>query len=270
MNKMLLILAATSLLLVSGCKTQRQSTATPAKATPSKIIIGEPTSESGKLNAVYTGVLPCADCDGIETTITLTPDMKFSRVMRYLGKQGNDATEIGGYNLDKSGKIVMLQVSAGTPGYYQLGENSLTQLDMQGKPIEGGLADKYILYKSGYAPEAAPVEGKKWRLIELNGRSIPPTADNGKMLYIYLKPQDKHLSAYAGCNNLMGSYTLFGKGKIRFGETASTRMNCPDMKTETELLGVLETADTYVINGSVLELSRAGMAAMARFELNVE
>jgi hypothetical protein len=35
----------------------------------------------------------------------------------------------------------------GRPSKYKVGENRLIQLDMQGKPITGALADKFVLKK---------------------------------------------------------------------------------------------------------------------------
>uniref|UniRef100_A0A3B0LW09 Copper homeostasis protein CutF n=2 Tax=Arsenophonus TaxID=637 RepID=A0A3B0LW09_9GAMM len=36
-----------------------------------------PQSQSQTMDKIYTGVLPCADCSGIETTVLFNPNGKF-------------------------------------------------------------------------------------------------------------------------------------------------------------------------------------------------
>lgn len=47
---------------------------------------------------------------------------------------------------------------------------------------------------------------------------------------------------------------------------ASTMMACPNMEEEREFLQVLESADNYNLVGDILELNKARMALLARFE----
>lgn len=99
-------------------------------------------------DGTYKGILPCADCEGIETTITLTDDQTYTMQTKYLGK--SDAKYFdskGKFNWDKAGQIITLEGIKDAPGKYFVGENTLTQLDMEGKRITGQLADKYILKK---------------------------------------------------------------------------------------------------------------------------
>jgi heat shock protein HslJ len=98
---------------------------------------------------IYKGITPCADCEGIETEITLKKDLTFVIQTKYLGK-GDDAKvfeEKGNFVWDKTGGIVLLQGIKGKPSQYKVGENKLIQLDMEGKAIIGQLADKYVLIK---------------------------------------------------------------------------------------------------------------------------
>ncbi len=92
--------------------------------------------------------MPCADCEGIETEVLLKKDLTFVLKTKYLGK--GDAKvfeEKGNFTWDNSGGIVLLQGLKGMPSQYKVGENKLIQLDMEGKPIKGALAEKYILLK---------------------------------------------------------------------------------------------------------------------------
>lgn len=96
----------------------------------------------------YKGITPCADCEGIDTEIILNKELTFTTKTRYLGK--GDKTvfeEKGTFTWDKTGTIIALKVKNGTPYLYKLGENTLTQLDMEGKIITGDLKPMFILKK---------------------------------------------------------------------------------------------------------------------------
>jgi heat shock protein HslJ len=71
---------------------------------------------------------------------------------------------------------------------------------------------------------------------------------------------DGNLSGSSGCNNYTARYEVSGKS-IQVGPTASTRKMCADpagvMEQETQFLQALETAATYRLDGSQLELRTA-------------
>ena len=94
----------------------------------------------------YKGVIPCADCEGIETIITLNKDLTYVVKTKYLGKgDGKVFEEKGSFVWDKSGGNIALNGGKGGPSQYKVGENQLIQLDMEGKIITGDLAEKYVL-----------------------------------------------------------------------------------------------------------------------------
>lgn len=99
-------------------------------------------------DGTYRGTLPCADCEGIETELTLNQDGTYSYKSNYLGK--NDALEeeyTGKFTWDKEGRTIQLDGLKGSPGKYQVGENQIWHLDQDGNRISGDLADLYILKK---------------------------------------------------------------------------------------------------------------------------
>lgn len=106
------------------------------------------TSQSAlDYEGTYIGTLPCADCSGIYTELTLQGN-NYTLKTEYQGKgksDGNTFTESGTYSWDKTGRIITL--SADTLSKYQVGENILFALDREGNRISGDLADKYILKK---------------------------------------------------------------------------------------------------------------------------
>ena len=100
----------------------------------------------------YSGILPCADCQGIETSLSLKSDYTYQIHQLY---QGRKSTGPGSNEISSSGKwmkhgedTIHLRDVKDAPSIYIRTDSSLIQLDMQGKRIEGKLADKYILKKN--------------------------------------------------------------------------------------------------------------------------
>ncbi len=97
---------------------------------------------------VYKGVTPCADCEGIDTEISLNKDLTFILKTKYLGKKDLTVFEkTGTFSWDVTGSVISLNDMKGSPNQYKVKENKLIQLDMGGKEIAGALAEKYILKK---------------------------------------------------------------------------------------------------------------------------
>jgi uncharacterized lipoprotein NlpE involved in copper resistance len=99
------------------------------------------------VEGIYKGVLPCADCEGIEAEIVLSKDETFIKRTKYLGKEDKVFEEKGAYTWNETGNIIKLSGIKNGPDKYFVGENYLTQLDMNANKITGNLASKYILTK---------------------------------------------------------------------------------------------------------------------------
>ena len=124
-------LALALLLASSACKT------TPPAAT------AMPTQ-------TYTSLLPCADCAGIATSLTLGDDGTFRLDELYLGKPGATHTSTGAYT--RADRQLSLKHATGSPGrvsaYRQVGQ-TLQQLSLDGAAVTGPLADRYVLRPFG-------------------------------------------------------------------------------------------------------------------------
>lgn len=96
----------------------------------------------------YKGVLPCADCEGMETIIELKNDSTYSRVIKYLGKKDDTFTATGKWTWVNGFVINLGSIKEG-PNRYFVAEGKLIQLDMSGNRITGNLADQYELKKQG-------------------------------------------------------------------------------------------------------------------------
>lgn len=97
---------------------------------------------------MYKGVVPCADCEGIETTVVLNADQTYLLRTAYLGKPDALASEkTGTFTWNAAGNTVVLSSLENAPNQYFVGENQLIQLDLAGNKITGDLAQKYVLMK---------------------------------------------------------------------------------------------------------------------------
>ena len=106
------------------------------------------------------------------------------------------------------------------------------------------------------------LEGTEWKLVELGGAPVAPQDRNQPGFHLVADGHKVQWSA--GCNRMIGSYTLEGSS-LKFGPIASTRMACPSMETETRFLAALNATTRYEVAGSNLTLY-GGDAPVARLE----
>lgn len=99
------------------------------------------------IEGTYKGITPCADCEGISTEVTLKADSSYTLKTKYLGKGDGKFSEQQGSFTWIDGSIIELKSVNNAPAKYFVGENTLTQLDMNGDKITGDLADYYVLKK---------------------------------------------------------------------------------------------------------------------------
>jgi heat shock protein HslJ len=239
--------------------------ATPKAATPDN------SMTSLDWAGVYSGVVPCADCEGIETTITLNSDRTYLRQTKYLGRDDKVFEQKGAFTWDQDGGKIQLQDAVGGPDRYLVGENALIQLDKDGNRITGEMADKYILRKAnaGGASSTTPEALTKpsfWRLTELMGKPVAAPAEGQKPPSLTFEKTGSRVHGFAGCNNFAGQVEFMPGDRIRFSGVAATMMACIDMTIESGFLKALNTADNYNLDGQKLVLNRARMAPLARFE----
>jgi copper homeostasis protein (lipoprotein) len=110
-----------------------------------------PAASRGKLVAAYRGVLPCADCPGIDTTVRLFADPSGAEDHgRYLirssyQERNTSNTEMGTWTLEKgtpsdaSASVYVLKPKSGngTTNFLVVGDNEIKQLDADRKPFTG-------------------------------------------------------------------------------------------------------------------------------------
>ena len=97
----------------------------------------------------YSGVIPCANCPGIETLITLNANETYYISWKYIERENFANQDVGTFRWDADSSTITLgNIDKDKyPVQYKVGENQLIQLDMSGNIITGNLAQNYILTK---------------------------------------------------------------------------------------------------------------------------
>lgn len=95
----------------------------------------------GSLPAQWSGVLPCADCQGIRQTLDLHPDGAFHWRSEYLGKPPLDIPDDGGrWLFGSDGRTLLLFGGREAPVRFVLRDDgALRLLDLEGRPIRSTL-----------------------------------------------------------------------------------------------------------------------------------
>ena len=130
-------------ILLGGCAAQ------PAALTAMRVPKPDTTHTSRRVRdwaGTYAGVLPCADCPSLRETITLNKNLTMEITTQYVGR-GDQIFRRGNQFSWVDGNTIRLEGMRGGPTLYRVGKNQLTQLGMDGKPITGPLAARFILKK---------------------------------------------------------------------------------------------------------------------------
>jgi heat shock protein HslJ len=246
---------------ISSCKT-RDNAKTDDKSAVSTV---DNSQSSLDWDGTYSGIVPCADCEGIKTQLSLFADNTFRLTTQYLNKSTVQDTITGTFIWSGDGSTVTLQGLDGKdfPVHYKVGENILTQLDLKGNVITGELAQNYVLVKTD-----KELINKYWKLVEIMGKPVVFENKSNKEPHITFKEEGNTVSGFFGCNGFSGTFQLKQGNRISFSGVISTLKMCigESMEVEKQFNQVLQTADSYYITDNVLTLNRARMAPLAKFE----
>lgn len=85
----------------------------------------------------------------------------------------------------------------------------------------------------------------EWNIVEVNGSKVS-SAESKTLPFIVFDTQKGRVSGNSGCNRMMGSFDVNAKpGSLELGAMAGTRMMCPDMTTESNILNALAQVKGY-------------------------
>lgn len=204
----------------------------------------------------YQGILPCADCEGIQTQLVLKKDLSYVIETRYKGKDEKVFQSKGAFKWDESGGKITLDNTE--KQMYQVGENQLFHLDKNGNRITGDLADNYIMKK-----DKIEITGKYWKLVRLNGKPVEVATREPFMRFI---AEDNRVNGNSSCNTFNGKYELLEGNRIKFPPFAMTKMACIGNSIETEFMQVLGKTTNYSLTSNELILQDEFETTLAKFE----
>ena len=234
--------------------------AAPCPAQGNHRVTGDTSQTSVDWPGVYQGLLPCADCEGVETTLILRADHSYTLIERMLGEKVFTEQASGSFTWKADGGTILLDQAGDSPALYKVGENQLWQLDSKGTVVTGPLAESFRLHKVAEMI-APPLEGTRWMLTEVDGGPVTVAKDDKRPYFVLVS--DGTLEGFAGCNGFSGKYVSQGDGKFDLSHMVSTMMACPQIAVEQKFIQALEQADRYESVGTSLFLYR-GDAMLAK------
>ena len=148
------------LFCILSCKDDKESSETNETTTKSeweiasdKIpeIIDEHNSKNSlDWDGVYSGVLPCDNCDGIDTRITLRKNETYQLVLRYAGipeKEGKDFISEGEFSWEDNGANILFKGDQVDFQKFKVGERFLMPLDNTGVELKAVPGNNFKLLK---------------------------------------------------------------------------------------------------------------------------
>lgn len=141
MKKNFLSVAAFAFLLLAvGCNGSSQK----------KQVAEAPQQEevqSVEVFGTYEGTLPAADCEGIETSLTINSDSTYTLQSEYIGVDDGKFLVSGVYNLIDGELLELITPSSGDKTYYKIVADGVMLSDSLGTENQGELAKHYVLKK---------------------------------------------------------------------------------------------------------------------------
>ena len=226
----------------------------------------KPQGDTGKnaldWSGVYSGVLPCASCPGIQTVIQLNGDSTYRLQTDYVDQDGTPVVKEGSFTWNTDENAITLSGFEAEEGSnrFLVGENQLIHLNMENERITGELADQYILKKTNAVVE------RYWKLVEIGGTAVTSTQMDNEAHIVFSSFENRFYGS-TGCNSFFGQYQLTDGQSIAFSQAGSTRMMCAEMSVEDQLLPLFGQTVLYVLNENQLWLKDSNGNLLAKFEL---
>ncbi len=177
---------------------------------------------------VYEGVLPCADCPGIQTRLALQQDGRFELSMRYMDRQVAPLVSTGSFSWNADGNTITLD-GAGRGAMYRVGEGRLLQLDSDGSMPAPNSHNRTLtkVVAGADAPTLRKaLQDHRWTLRsakDSQGNAIEAMTTTTPIVFDF----DAQRVAISGaCNNMNGGFQLSGEGQLKFGRMAETMRAC--------------------------------------------
>jgi heat shock protein HslJ len=230
--------------MLSACAAGKE--VTPVKPAAASPVDSHTSRDSLDWAGVYEGVLPCADCPGIKTRLTLGSDGTFERQTQYLDRETVPRTEVGKFTWHASGNAISLDANGGGQ-QYAVGEGRLILLNRDGTRPDPQALNRVLTRAAKQAPAGSDLsqmlENHRWTLVS--------ATDSQNRRNDILLPVAEHpfvfsfsgaaLNVKGSCNTLRGGYQINAAGQLNVGPMATTMMACESalMKADTALAALL-------------------------------
>lgn len=229
------------------------------------------TNKSDKLQddmpGIYAGLLPCADCPGIETTITVNPDNSYEITQVYSEKDSVPFISSGFIKKGEKENIWVFK-SRYNETFYQFEDSLLRMLNKNQQEVDEQLEQHYILERKESGKNEllmSRLTNKKWALTQLSGKAID-NQNKERIPHIIFDAEEDRVHGYAGCNSFFGKYQIEADGTVRFENIASTKMYCSEtMELETTFLHALHNCGKLSVDGDTMQLKDAENKVIAIF-----
>ncbi|GAB6140018.1 hypothetical protein JCM14076_07470 [Methylosoma difficile] len=109
-----------------------------------------PIDKNKDFHGVFYGYLPCADCNGIKTTLSLKQNNLYLLVTQYARDSSRELYEKGKYTWDDEKRVLVLTPRKdGAIKQYRIDdEGTIVQLNSNGTPMPKDMEDEYTLKRS--------------------------------------------------------------------------------------------------------------------------
>lgn len=195
----------------------------------------------------YEGVLPCADCPGIETRLTLNRDESYELGSLYRGRDSAPRVVRGRFSWQPGGNAIRLEAQHGGQ-QFAVGEGRVALLP-PGAASSWPQPAQHVLQRVAAVPAAAPaaavsrtLEAHRWTLASATGSQgerIAGLAGAGRPIVFGFA--EGRLNIEGGCNRSFGGYRIDGDNRLVLGRMGSTLMACEPaaMKVDATLSELL-------------------------------
>lgn len=143
-------LCVTGMLLLAACSKPVEPVTAPepqpTEQSPS-VATGDNAENALDWAGTYQGKLPCADCEGIETTLTLNADKTYQLTQHYLKEGEQPNVTSGSFSFNTANPSLIQLDDAGDQRVYFVAENYLEARSADGSPAGAELQQHYILSK---------------------------------------------------------------------------------------------------------------------------
>jgi heat shock protein HslJ len=142
------------------------------------------------------------------------------------------------------------------------------RMKMEGSGTEPTLVvEEFLSATPGKAcegPASAGLEHTRWRPIRIGDKPVIVSGQEREP-WIHLDAGSARVTGSGGCNRFSGGYEA-GKGTLRVGPLAATKMACGSMDTEDAFFRALDETRRYRVKGRVLELLDGNGKVLAELE----